>query len=172
MQIDPIATEFKQQTAKLLDQAVEKIQNCLQQIDGEQLWWRPQPRLNSIGNLLLHMSGNLRQWSTVALCGLTDERDRAAEFSADSRMEKQQLLNLVVESVQAAQQAIAGFPDERLVEQTNIQGFDVSFLEALMHTSSHFQGHTQQVILLSRLILDDNYRFHWSPDNGRDRLPM
>ena len=59
-----------------------------------------------------------------------------------------------------------------LLSHHTIQGFSVSETEALIHTSSHFVGHTHQIIMLTRQALGENYRFHWTPDKGRDDVPI
>jgi len=172
MNNDSLAKEFQKQMAQLLDQSMDKILHCLEQLDDRQLWWRPQPQLNSIGNQLLHAAGNLRQWSTVALAGLVDDRDRDNEFSVEQDISKQDLLQHVTSTVMDAKCSIAELPTAKLLESLNVQGFDVSYLEAITHTCAHFQGHTHQIILMTRIQIGDDYRFQWSPEHGRDSLPM
>lgn len=170
--MNQVADEFKLQTGKLLDQSTTKILHCLLQLSESEIWWRPDPRLNSIGNLILHICGNLRQWSTTAFSTAVDQRDRKAEFSDSVRKPKQELIDLMSDAVRLSKQAIHDVAPNQLIEVIQIQGFQVSAMEALMHTTSHFQGHTHQIILLTRIIKKDAYQFHWSPEMGRDTLPM
>ena len=167
-----LADEYREQTCDLLDQAMIKLKNCLRQLDGSQLWWRPGENLNSIGNLVLHMCGNLRQWSVAGLTDAEDTRDREAEFSADGGMDSAALLELAQGTVDQAKEVFRSESDQQLVETRVIQGFTVSGLNAILHTSSHFVGHTHQIILLTRIQLADAYEFAWTPDQGREQLPI
>lgn len=172
MNDESLAKEVKNQLIQLLDQSMDKLTNCLEQLDEKQIWWRPQSELNSIGNLLLHICGNLRQWSTTALTDQPDDRDREHEFSSKHTIPKSELVAIVNAAVQNSKRSIVEFPDSRLLDSVTVQGFPVSYLEAITHTCAHFQGHTHQVIMLTRLQLGSDYRMQWSPEQGRDSLPM
>ena len=172
MNNDSLAKEFQKQTAQLLDQSMDKILNCLDQLDDRQIWWRPQPQINSIGNLLLHIAGNLRQWSTVALGGQPDDRDRQREFSPEQNIPKHELLEHVNATVKEAKLSITELSTAKLLDSLTVQGFAVSSLEAITHTCAHFQGHTHQIILMTRMQVGDDYKFQWSPEHGRNTLPM
>ena len=167
-----LADEYRQQACDLLDQSMIKLKNCLRQLNDEQLWWRPSENLNSIGNLVLHMCGNLRQWSVAGLTDAEDTRDREAEFSTSGGMDAAALLELAQSTVEHAQQVFRSASDQQLVETLVIQGFTVTGLNAILHTATHFVGHTHQIILLTRIQLADAYQFAWTPDQGRDQLPI
>ena len=169
---DLLKTEFSVQVCNLLDQSLLKIQHCLSQIEETQVWWRPEPELNSIGNLLLHISGNLRQWAVSPLSNVSDDRDRESEFLNNVSQTKQELLELVQQTVRDASRLIQAIPASGYLERVTIQGFDVTVLKAILHTCSHFQGHTHQIIQLTRMIKKSDYQFHWSPELGKKNLPM
>ncbi len=167
-----LKTELASELCGLLDQAMIKVQHCFGQLSDEQIWWRPQPEMNSIGNLALHMAGNLRQW---AVCGLTDaidSRQREQEFSQIQIIPAAELLELMSQTVRDAQQAINGFPADDWASQLSIQGFTVSAFSAASHTCTHFVGHTHQIIQLTRIQLGGTYQFQWTPDLERGTLPI
>ena len=172
MNSEDLGHEFKLQASALLDQALEKIINCLEQIDDRQLWWRPTDEMNSIGNLLLHINGNLRQWAITSLTDCPDQRQRETEFSPTERKSAAELLHLTRNTVADAKTAIAGVTAEKLLDRIDVQGFEVNVMQAILHTTSHFQGHTHQIIQLTRIQLGDRYRFHWEPNKHRRKLPM
>ncbi len=60
MTADELAAAVGAAAAHKLDSALERIQHCLGQLTDGQVWHRSQPGLNSIGNLILHLCGNLR----------------------------------------------------------------------------------------------------------------
>jgi hypothetical protein len=71
-----------------LDNSVARIKHCLDQLDDEQLWWRPKPDMNSIANLILHLCGNVGQWIIAGLSGAPDTRNRPQEFTERSGLPK------------------------------------------------------------------------------------
>lgn len=162
---------FRREVCQLLDQALIKLRNCLSQLDDQQVWWRPDPALNSIGNLVLHMCGNLRQWST-GFFNRPDDRDRDQEFAAKDGHTAAELMQLAQQSVKNATQIIDSLTDQQLAGEFIIQGFQVSGLKATLHTATHFVGHAHQIILLTRLQLGSNYRFAWSPADSDADLPI
>ena len=168
---EKFASEFSVQLVRLLDQAMDKIEHCLDQLSDAEIWWRPEPDLNSIGNLILHISGNLRQWCVASLNQQPDIRDRAMEFATRS-IDRVELLDIVRLAVADAKTAILRLQKVQLLEPVVIQGFNVNRMNALLHTATHFQGHTHQIILLTRLQKKDAYQFNWKPESDRSHVPM
>lgn len=167
-----LTDEFSRLTADLLDQSMAKIRHCLSQLNENQIWWRPEPTMNSIGNLMLHLAGNLRQWGVVPFTMATDRRDRESEFQEDARGENTDLLRHLESVVQDAKEQWQHLAAGQLRRKVDIQGFAVTHMHAIVHASSHFVGHTHQIIQLTRLQLGTNYRFHWSPKEERGDLPI
>src|SRR5262245_25661164 len=79
---------------RLLDDYFVKIAEAIDALDDEQVWRRPNESSNSIGNLLLHLSGNVRQWIISGVGGAEDTRDRASEFAARGTAPKGELIKL------------------------------------------------------------------------------
>ena len=167
-----ISQEFNRQACFLLRQSLKKIEHCLRQIDFDQCWWRPRPGLSSIGNLLLHVNGNLRQWAISGLTGTSDKRNRDAEFESDRERSIDDLLELTRNTINEACFVIEKVQPQDLIAPINIQGFEVTWLQAIVHTTAHYQGHTHQIIMLTRMQLGDDYQFEWTPDLPRGELPM
>ncbi len=163
---------FVAESNKLLDQSLVKIRNCLDQLTDEQVWWRPREPLNSIGNLMLHLAGNLRQWSVVGIGGMPDDRDRESEFTQHELIGKDELWKRLADRVEQAKKLFATLGDHQLTETRVIQEFQVTVLGAISHTTSHFVGHTHQIIYITRMILGDRYQFHWSPRAERSDVPI
>ena len=167
-----IAENFCQLSIELLDQSMIKIRHCFTQLSEEQVWWRPQDSINSVGNLCLHLSGNLRQWGIVPFTDDIDERNRESEFNSDVRMSKDELMQQLETTIAQSKQIWRKLESNVLLQETQIQGFKVSRMQAISHTSSHFVGHTHQIILLTRMVTGEDYRFQWSPETGSDSVPI
>jgi Protein of unknown function (DUF1572) len=160
---DQIAGAVGEAAANELADAFAKIKHCLVQLSDEQVWWRPKPSLNSIGNLILHLCGNLRQWIVCGVGSATDNRDRPKEFSERGPIPKVELLNMLDEIVGHAQAALNALHTDRLLESRRIQATEQTALSAIFDSVPHFRGHTQEIVLMTRLQLGDSYRFFWVP---------
>ena len=170
---DPeLPAQLKGELIHLLNHSHSRIMHCVSQLDESGIWWKPADGLNSIGNLLLHLAGNLRQWAVAGILMQPDHRDREREFQADGSHSGEQLTAELRRVVDAAIRVISDIPNDLLTARRTIQGFDVTVLSALMHTVSHFVGHTHQIVLLTRMQLGDEYRYHWTLDEPRDKVPL
>ena len=142
-----------------LREGLHKVEHCLRQLDDAQVWWRPVPEMNSIANLLLHLCGNVRQWIVCTAGGLPDHRDRQAEFDDRSQRPKSELLAMLQRTVAEADGVIASLSAERLVERVNPQRYDTHVAGAVTHSVTHFRGHVQEIIHLTRIQLRERYHF-------------
>ncbi|MCA9192799.1 MAG: DUF1572 family protein [Planctomycetales bacterium] len=162
-QLEGFSELFKQAFVDELHSARAKIVHCLNQLSDNQIWWRPREDMNSIANLILHLSGNVRQWIVSGVGGTSDNRDRPREFSERSPLTRQELSLRLKATVQEASQVILTATQNRLEARLSIQGFAVSGVEAILHSIAHFRGHTQEIVHLTRLQLDSNYIFDFVP---------
>ena len=119
--------------------------------------------MNSIGNLILHLCGNLRQWIVSGIGGEDDVRQRPNEFSERGPIAKIELLRRLEEVVIEAQAALQNATAQDLLHSRCIQGFDVNGLETIFHSVPHFRGHTQEIIHMTRSLLGGTYKFAWVP---------
>ena len=170
--MNDLVTLVTAEACHLLDQALKKIENCLDQLDDQQVWHRSTPQTNSIGNLLLHLEGNLRQWALAGIQGLPDHRNRDREFDPKNEPPGEQLWNQLKKTVHEAQETFHALELSDLLAKKTIQGFPVTVYEAISHTTTHFVGHSHQIIMLTRMQLGDRYQFQWSPDSDRGKVPI
>ena len=77
-EISTLFVDFSRE--KLLNQYWPRLRGCVQSLNDEQVWWRPNDASNSIGNLLLHLNDNVQQWLVASFDHVDDTRDRPAEF--------------------------------------------------------------------------------------------
>lgn len=156
-----IGSEFIRQSRSFLsDDYLPKIERCLALLSDEQIWWRSNPASNSIGNLLLHLSGNVRQWIVVGLGGAADTRDRDSEFAQREVVQREELLARLKQTLREADTTLAAFDATQLLETFRIQGLDVSALEATLHVVEHFSMHTGQIIMLAKRFTEVDLEFY------------
>ena len=144
----------------LRDEYLPKIESCLEKLTEEQVWWRPNPESNSIGNLLLHLSGNARQWIVCGLGEEADDRVRQAEFDERRTIPRDELLARLKATVKAVDNTLAFFEPDRLLDRFNIQGSEVTALAAIFHVTEHFSMHTGQIILLTKQLTAQDMHFY------------
>ena len=158
----------------LVEDYLPKIERCLSLLSDEQIWWRANSQSNSIGNLLLHLSGNVRQWIVAGLGGAEDARDRDAEFEQRDILSRDDLLGRLRQTLAEADAALAALNPDRLLERFKIQGLEVTALYAMLHVVEHFSMHTGQIIMMSKALGQTDLRFYDFADgkpllNWRDK---
>jgi len=163
MTADELAQEVGSAAAHELKNALDRIRHCVEQLTEEQVWWRPQPAMNSIGNLMLHLAGNIRQWLIVGLGGGQDLRNRPAEFAERGPIPRNELLGHLEAAVREASAVLERQTSVQLVECRPIQGGSVSGLASIFNSVPHFRGHTQEIIHLTRTQLGAAYQTAWEP---------
>ena len=151
---------IKRSRYHLSEDFLPKIERCVALLSDEQIWSRPNEESNSIGNLLLHLSGNARQWIVCGVGAATDARDRDSEFARRKIIARDDLLTLLRQTISDVDATLAGFDVDSLLEHKRIQGLEVSALEAILHVVEHFSMHTGQIILLTKMIANSDLGFY------------
>lgn len=129
----------------LLEESWPRLQKSVSTLDEETLWHRVNERTNSVGNLVLHLNGNVRQWIVSGLGGAPDERMRAREFSERGPIPAAALLSRLEATLKQAAAVLESLDPESLLGPKRIQGHDVDGLGALLHVMEHFSYHLGQV---------------------------
>jgi uncharacterized damage-inducible protein DinB len=145
-----IGALFLSTSSGKLEQMTTFLRTCMSRLSDVQAWERHGDHENAVGNLILHLCGNMRQWIMHGVGGVADVRVRDREFSADGNMSAKELMRLFEETVAEARAVIESVPPQRLTERTTPQGRDVSILEAIYQVVGHVQQHTGQIILLTK----------------------
>jgi uncharacterized damage-inducible protein DinB len=152
---------FLQQARSLLtDDFMPKIRKCLELLDDGDLWWRADETNNSVGNLILHLCGNVRQWIISGLGGEPDLRQRSREFSERTHVPRSELLARLEETLQEAERVLAAFDSDALLAERTIQGFQNTALQAIFHVVEHFSFHTGQIIYITKLRRGVDLKFY------------
>jgi len=145
-----IAALFLDFSGRKLEQMTKTLNACLDRLSDEQVWQRGGAHENAVGNLVLHLCGNMRQWIMHGVDRQPDVRVRDAEFSADGGMGRAELITLFGSTVAEAREILAKLPAERLTDRTNPQNGEVAVLDAIYQVVGHVQQHVGQIILLTK----------------------
>jgi uncharacterized damage-inducible protein DinB len=151
---------FLKFSADKLEQLHGRIQDCISRLTPEQIWARTSENENAIGNLVLHLSGNIRQWIGSGVAGLPDHRERDAEFAARGGKSTQELAELLKTRVSDVASIIRELPPSRLTERIQPQGYDTTVIEAIAHVVEHFAQHTGQIILLTKMLTGQDLAYY------------
>lgn len=143
-----------------------RIRRAVEGLSRDDIWWRPNDASNSVGNLLLHLAGNVRQWVVSGIGGARDTRRREEEFSAKDGASTESLLEDLEKAVVEVDSVLAALAPDQLLERRVIQGMDVSVLEAIFHVVEHFSTHTGQIIYVAKLRKGEDLGF-WEVKGGR-----
>jgi uncharacterized damage-inducible protein DinB len=151
-----ISRAFIDQSRRLLTESyLPRIEKAVEGLSSENLWWRANPQSNSVGNLLLHLNGNVRQWIISGLGGEQDVRTRQREFETQTGADASELLRELRATVDAADRLLANIDPSTLLERRRIQSYDVTVLQAIYRVVEHFSMHTGQIILLAKTFKGD-----------------
>ncbi len=160
---------------RLLEDYFVKIAAAVDALDDEQVWRRPNESSNSVGNLLLHLAGNVRQWIISGVGGAEDTRDRAGEFAARRSASKGELIELVKTTLDEAGAVLAKIGDECAAANSDAplrrlskpQAYEVTVFDAIFHVVEHFSYHTGQIIFAAKWLAEGRVSFY---DDGRLNL--
>ena len=156
--------------AKLCEEYWPRLRDCVESLTDEQVWWRPNEASNSIGNLLLHLNGNVRQWIVSSFNRLEDARDRSAEFSERRVIPASALLEKLGATLRDASEVLGRLTEADLFATFHIQGYTATGLETVYHVVEHFGMHYGQIIFITKLVRGENLGFYRALD-ATGRLP-
>jgi len=145
---------------KLIEQDWPRLRSCVEPLTGEQVWWRPNEASNSIGNLILHLNGNVRQWLVASFNRQEDHRNRSAEFNQAGSISASALLDQLGATIEAASQVLARLTPAELLAQYEIQGYTVSGLYAVYQVVEHFAMHYGQILYITKNLTGKDLGFY------------
>ena len=152
---------FLSSSRETLSKWPRRIEKCLAELTGDQIWWRGTDSSNAIGNLVLHLSGNARQWIVSGVGGAPDTRNRDAEFACREPIPAAELLARLQAAVAEADAVLARLTADDLRQRRRIQvHYDVSVLEAIHHVTEHFALHAGQIIYAAKLLTGQDLGFY------------
>jgi uncharacterized damage-inducible protein DinB len=137
--------------SRLEERYLPRIIGCLEQLSDEEIWWRPNEASNSIGNLVLHVCGNIRQWIISGLGGAADRRERDKEFAEHGPILASALREKFQQTVNEAGAVMARLTPTALMRRYRVQGYDVTGYEAAAHVIEHVAYHAGQIIYVTKL---------------------
>ncbi len=156
----PVAREFVQQALFHFEANTSRVETCLAQLSQAQVWQRPNAASNSIGNLVLHLCGNIGQYILASLAQQPDTREREAEFAAQGGYHKAELLAHLQDTSQQAVAVMRQATEEELLRVRTVQGFEMSGIGVILHAVEHYSYHVGQIAFWTKALLDRDLGFY------------
>ena len=162
--LESLQSEFITNSCYRLDESLRMTKISLEKVTEEQLWLKPNASLNSIGNLILHLCGNMTQYGIASLNEIKDERQRDLEFSTEDRFTKKELFEKLEITVNNVKTSIRNVSLERLLKLKHIQGFQLSGVGNIIHAVEHFSYHTGQIAFWVKQLNNEQLGFYDGQD--------
>ncbi len=155
-----VLNELKKNCVFRLNEGVRMIEKSLRFVEEASFWQKPNPSLNSIGNLMLHLCGNISQYVISGVGGQADRRNRNAEFETEWAGSKEEILSQLKSVTLEAIAIIEGASEKQLIQSYTIQGFKMSGVGAIIHAVEHFSYHTGQIALWVKYLKNEDLGFY------------
>lgn len=138
-----------------------QVRACVGELTEEQLWWRPNEQTNSVGNLILHLSGSIRHYVCRGVGGIEYNRDRPAEFTERGPISKSQLLATFDQTVSDSEQVLSSFDPLRLLDPTDEPDYVPTVFDLIFNISIHLATHTGQIVYVTKMLKEGSLDELW-----------
>ena len=155
-----VGAVFLDFSIRKLEQFLGRIGECVAKLNDEQIWRRSGDHENAVGNLVLHLSGNMRQWIIAGIGGQPDTRIRDQEFAARGQMQPAELMQKLDNTIGEALAILRDLTPDRLLETYQPQQYRVTIMEGIYHVVEHFAQHTGQIIFATKLLTGEDLGFY------------
>ncbi|MBS9463589.1 DUF1572 family protein [Flagellimonas sp. 389] len=143
-----------------MDESLRMIKICLGKLSEDEIWQKPNKSTNSIGNLILHLCGNITQYGISSIQGTDDNRNRDEEFMVSSGLDKDELFQKLVSTVEKAKFVFKSATNEELIKKRLVQGFEFSGIGNIIHVVEHLSYHTGQIALWTKILNNKDLGFY------------
>jgi len=164
---DPLPYVLDSLRARVTKVFPAQVRECLAALDDEQIWWRPNETSNSIGNLVIHLSGSLNHYLNRGIGGFEYDRDRAAEFAERRHIPKDELQAIFDDMVSKAEQTFDALTIERLGDPSPEPKMYTLVVEDLLSVMSHLANHTGQILWITKMLKDGALDEVWMKTHKR-----
>lgn len=159
--LDIIKKEFH---LRVIEESLARITQCVGLLSQQQLWHKENSNTNSIGNLILHLEGNIRQYIISGVGKTKDVRERSKEFIGGYDYKPQFLLDKLAATLQEADTVVHNLNLAQLTEEVTIQGFPHTRLSAVLHVIEHLSYHVGQITYYTKYINDIDTAYYGGLD--------
>ncbi|HSE37675.1 MAG TPA: DinB family protein [Blastocatellia bacterium] len=138
-----------------------QIRACIEELTDDQLWWRPNEHANSVGNLVLHLSGSMRHYLSRGVGHIEYSRNRPAEFAERGPVPRAQLLDTFNETIRQAEQVLNNFDTSRLLDPTDEPDYVATLFDTIFNVSIHLATHAGQIVYVTKMLKEGSLDELW-----------
>ena len=157
---EKLIIEIKKNSIYRLEENLRMVLICFDKITEKDLWNKPSKKGVALGNQIIHIVGNMKQYLISALGEKKINRERDNEFIIDKRMTKSSLINMLSNTIQESKKTITKLSMENLLKIRKVQVYTLSGIGCLIHSVEHFSYHTGQIALLTKNITNNDLGFY------------
>ena len=159
-----ITNHIIQEIRRRMGENMQKIHICLERLTLDQIWYQPNGSCLSIGNTLLHLNGNIKQYVLSGLMDYPDTRQRAVEFEPKEKLPLSLILKPLEETIQEVHRLLDDVTLENLNAVRPVQCFEESGVGILIHVVEHFSYHVGQIVYITKMFTDTPLGFYDNMD--------
>ena len=151
-----IKKEFER---RMLEESLMRIHTCIDFMEDKHLWYSPNDHVNSVGNMVLHLCGNIRQYIISTFTDQKDERQRSLEFSQRESHTRHELKEKIETTIHEAVEVVNQLDEKLLEKEFSVQGFKELGINIVIHVIEHTSYHTGQITTICKWLeeVDTNY---------------
>jgi uncharacterized damage-inducible protein DinB len=148
----PLPTALASLRARITAVFPAQVREAVSKLSDEQLWWRPNESSNSVGNLVLHLSGSLNHYLNRNLGGIEFDRNREQEFAERRSIPRAELRAVFDGMVANAGKTFDGLTVERLGDASPEPRQSEIVVQDLINIAVHFSTHTGQILWITKML--------------------
>jgi len=145
---------------RMIEEGLSRIEKCFSLLTEDQIWHQQNENSNSMGNIVLHLCGNIAQYIHSGIGGKEDLRQRDDEFKLSSRMDSKELLIKIQHVVQEANRIVSGLDPRVFSEDRKVQGFDENVTSIIVHVIEHYSYHIGQLTYYTKYVTDKDTGYY------------
>lgn len=162
---DQILNIIKQQFhQRVIEESLARISQCLSELSLIEIWHKQNTNTNSVGNLVLHLEGNIRQYIISGVGKRKDTRERSKEFLDGYDYTEEYLSKKLATTLIEANAIVQQLTHEDLSEEVTIQGFAHTRLSAIIHVIEHLSYHVGQITYYTKYVKDIDTAYYGGLD--------
>jgi uncharacterized damage-inducible protein DinB len=134
-----------------LEELHQAVRGVADELSDKELWAKPIDPGNSVGHLILHLTGNLNHFVGAHLGHTGYVREREKEFTDPQPPARAELLRRFDDAVGTFRRVVGGLSDQQLTAPHPEARFGTVF-KTLVHLVAHFALHRGQMSYIARLV--------------------
>ena len=145
---------------RMITEGLSRIEKCFEILSEEQIWHKQNDNSNSMGNIVLHLCGNIRQYIISGIGGQKDIRQRDDEFKLSSKLDSKKLLTKIQDTVLEANNVVCTLDTNVFSEDRKVQGFDENVTSIIVHVIEHYSYHIGQITYYTKYVADEDTGYY------------